>query len=190
LLLEYSAFIEEVIAMQSYNTEVLVRSINFSDPSSDLYYGSLVYNGGPRENSEPLFFAPCFDRNAPLGMEGIQFISRVYYQDRFDIHDANGAQLALSHATEIIKSKTQQLAKRKTTAETINYLNTLHAKWSRGIRRMPAIWPKDHNIVRVLFLGEPMRLPTPLTKHGGMIGPGFGMMLETLLSTRERFFNC
>jgi len=176
LLSEFEDLIEEVIGMQSYNTEVLVRDIRFEHESRDLFHDQCLYNAGPIKGAEPLFFAPNFTKDAPLGMDGIQFISRVYYQDRFNIHDKNGARAALEKAKEIVDSRWKVLEKRKTTKNTVAYLKSLPGFWDLGVKKMPRIW-KDKAVVTIFFLGIPMRLPVPVRKQGGMIVPGFSVLL-------------
>jgi hypothetical protein len=190
LLVEFAELIEEVIQMQSYDIEVLVRDIKFSDKSKELYYRNFLYNGGPRGTLEPLFFAPNFTKDSLVGMDGIQFISRVYYRDRFDIHNARNAAEALDQAQKLLPDRVEKLKKRKTTSQSVSYLESLPAHWKRGIEQMPSIWPTDKNEVAVYFLGKPMRLPVPLRKEGGMVAPGFNLTLEELLHVENKTLKC
>gem|GEM_PF-3662237 len=176
--------------MPSYDVEVLVRDIKFPHESSSLYYDHLLYNSGAKRIAEPLFFAPNITKPAPLAMDGIQFISRVYHIDRFNVHNRQEAHSALERARKLINERIAVLKRRKTTKDSITYLSDLPSKWARGIRRMPHVWPSDKKNVAILFLGEPMRLPMAVKKKGGQIPPGFNLTLESLLIGGSRSFMC
>lgn len=187
-LAQLSAFIQEVIGMQSYNREVLVRDLNCDHASFPLFTEFDMYACQPEEIAEPLFFAPCFtNASTDLG-NGIHYVSRVYCRTLASLKDAEDVERALGEAVQVVRDKVKTLKGRKTAHEQVRYLESLPAKWKRGCRYARKHRRRDTHAV--FFLGNPIRLPVPLAKRGKMVPIGFSMTMEQLMSAEPAVFNC
>lgn len=185
---EYRRFIEEVIGMQSYDREVLIRDLNSQSSGYELFLERDMYVCQVKERAEPLFFAPCFVNAAIGANNGIHYVSRVYYKTVVRLKDRSAVQEALRHATEIVDRTIKPLRRRKGARRQVEYLRALPDKWARGLKSLAADRRRETNAV--LFLGDPMRLPLPLKKHGYMVPMGFSMTMEQLMSAEPGSFNC
>jgi hypothetical protein len=188
ILRELASLIEEVIGMQHYDREVLIRDVNVNNRSYDVYFDGNIYSCQPRENAEPLFFAPCFTGSDRRIEDGIHYFSRVYFRGVVVKRNARAIAEVLERATEVIDDKTDALAHRKRAKGEVSYLKSLPLKWRKGLRDMPA---NKHGAGRVIFfLGNPIRLPQPLRKDGKMIPIGFSMTIEHLMTSDAAWFEC
>ncbi len=189
LLKELAAFIGEVLEMQSYNREVLVRDLNYAHPSYQLYLDHDIYACQKEEIAEPLFFAPCFSQADTALGNGIHYVSRVYFRTVVSFKDRAGVRSALERATAVVRKNLEALEGRKGAQAQTKYLKNLPRKWSAGVRRLLKERWRDTNAL--YFLGDPMRLPVPLRKRGKQVSIGFSMTMEQLMSVIEPgFFNC
>lgn len=188
ILGELSAFIQEVIGMQSYNREVLVRDVNCRHASYPLFMEHNMYACQPDELAEPLFFAPCFT-SAPTTLgNGIHYVSRVYFRAVVSLKDPDGVQRALDEAVEVVRNKAEPLRSRKGAVEQVHYLDSLPPRWSRGWRYLRKRGWRETGVL--FFLGNAIRLPVPLKKRGSMIPKGFSMTMEQLMSAGPGVFRC
>jgi hypothetical protein len=187
LLRELEYFIEEVIGMQSYDREVLIRDLNVTYTSYQLYLDNNLYRCQTNESAEPLFFAPCITGAVSEANMGIQHFSRVYYREVVKMKDLDSIEVALEAARQIITKKIDRLEGKKTTQEQIAYLRSLPGKWKQGFK----IARKDDKATQtVFFLGDPIRMPSALRKKGKMVPIGFSLSLEQLMSKGEGTFRC
>lgn len=187
-LAELSAFIQEVIGMQSYNREVLVRDLNCEHHSFPLFMEFDMYACQPEEIAEPLFFAPCFT-SASTGLgNGIHYVSRVYFRAVVTPKDADRVERALEEAVQVVRDKTEPLKARKGARQQVRYLGSLPDKWKSGCKHLRKhAWRETSAL---FFLGNPMRLPVPLRKQGKQVPIGFSMTMEQLMSAEPGAFNC
>jgi len=191
LLSEYARLLQEVLRMQSYDREVLVRDVTWLQPSFHRFFRHNLYTCQASEISEPLFFAPCFSGDADPIHKGIHYFARVYCKDTLTFRDADQVAEALAAAQKAINDKVDVLAGRKGAAEEVAYLKSLPAKWRSGMNAAsqdPEM--RDEDEWAVFFLGAPMPLPRPLFKKGFMIPLGFSMSIEHLINGTEATFKC
>ena len=189
VLKEYGHFMQEVLHMQAYDREVLVRDVKWGTSSFDMFFKHLLYECQASEIAEPLFFAPCFSGNVLRVHKGIHYFSRVYYKATFSFADQNATRQSLAKAEAVIKDKVGALRHKKTTAREIAYLESLPPRWKKGIKlRVRMVKKGDRHAV--FFLGEPIPLPRPVFKDGKMIPLGFSMSLEQLMNGSETTFRC
>ncbi len=190
LLDELAGLIEEIIGMQAYDREVLVRDVGWGSDSLNSFFKHRVYICQASEMAEPLFFAPCISGDAEKIHKGIHYFSRVYCKVTFLPADRDAARESLAEAKGVIDSKVEGLKHRKTTAEEVKYLRSLPAKWAAGLKakaRQKVSKTKEH---AVFFLGDPIPLPKPVAKRGLMVPLGFSVSLERLMNGNEAFFKC
>lgn len=187
-LRQLSLFIEEVIGVQSYNREVLVRDLNCEHWSLPLFMEHNMYASQPIESAEPLFFAPCFTSATTALGNGIHYVSRVYFRTVVSLKDVDGVERALEDAVQVVRGKAALLKARKRADQQVRYLNSLPAKWRRGLRDLRT--HQGRKTSALFFLGDPIRLPVPLKKHGRMVPIGFSMTMEQLMSAEPGAFNC
>ncbi len=186
LLGEYARLIQEIIGMQSYDREVLVRDVTWGSGSFDSFFKHRLYRCKVKEIAEPLFFAPCFAGNVERIHKGIHYFSRVYYRTTFAFGDRNAVREALDEANSVIENKVKVLKNKKSGKDEIEYLKSLHALWTKGVSACKDL-KQEH---AVFFLGDPIPLPKPVFKKGFMIPSGFSMSLEQLMNGREAQFKC
>ncbi len=187
-LRQLSAFIQEVMGMQSYNREVLVRDLNCKHSSFPLFMEFDMYGCQARESAEPLFFAPCFtDSNTAIG-NGIHYVSRVYFRTVASPKETDSVERALEDAVQIVRANVDPLKARKGASQQVHYLESLPAKWKRGCRHLRKHGSSETSAL--FFLGDPMRLPVPLKKRGSMVPIGFSMTMEQLMSAEPGVFYC
>jgi hypothetical protein len=188
ILRELKHLIQEVIKMRSYDREVLIRDLQTTHGSYELFLDENIYRCQIRERAEPLFFAPCFTGAKNPRANGIHYVSRVYCRSIVRLRSDESIQAALREAAEAVGRIAKPLRGRKTAQEQLEYLDGLRQKWRRGLASPRAKTKEDQNVV--FFLGDPIRLPVPLAKKGSMVPPGFSMTMEQLMSARPGVFNC
>jgi hypothetical protein len=190
LLGEYARLVKEVIGMQVYDREVLVRDVKWGERSFELFFRHCLYNCQASEVAEPLFFAPCFSGKAEPIVKGVHYFSRVYYKSTFAFGDRRAAEDALGEAEGVIRKKLDVLSRKRRAADQIKYLTELPQFWKKGVETMLR-WKVDRGEQHaVFFLGKPMPLPRPVFKRGKMIPVGFSMTLEQLISGTQAEFKC
>jgi hypothetical protein len=188
ILVELSQLIQEVIGMQHYDREVLIRDLNTTWHSYDLYFDYNLYACQASESAEPLFFAPCFTGEDRRLHNGIHYFSRVYYRAVFSKNDDEGIAEALASAKDAIDRKISAMEHRKGAIKEIAYLRDLPVKWRQGLRSLRTKKRRDTNAF--FFLGNPIRLAQPLQKQGKMVPIGFSMSLEHLMTSEAASFKC
>jgi hypothetical protein len=185
---QLSTFIQEVMGMQSYNREVLVRDLNCKHSSFPLFMEFDMYGCQAKESAEPLFFAPCFTNASTVLGNGIHYVSRVYFRTVVSPKDADGVERVLEDAVQIVRAKVDPLKAKKGANQQVHYLESLPAKWNHGCRHLRRHGSSETSAL--FFLGNPMRLPIPLKKHGLMVPIGFSMTMEQLMSAEPGVFYC
>ena len=188
-LAEYAHFIQETLAMQAYDREVLVRDVKWGSESFDLFFRHRLYICQASEIAEPLFFAPCFSGDVERIHKGIHYFSRVYFRFCFALRDLNARRQAIHEAERVIDEKVRSWKNRKTMASEVKYLKELPCLWHRGLNTIQSRVPKGEERA-VFFLGDPIPLPKPVFKKGKMIPLGFSVSLEQLMNGSESYFRC
>jgi hypothetical protein len=187
-LAQLAMFIQEVIGMQSYNREVLVRDLSFEHASFRLFMDFDMYTCQPNEIAEPLFFAPCFTSARTRAGNGIHYVSRVYFRKVVALKNQEAVAGALEDAERVVAEKASALEGRKRARQQVSYLESLPVKWRAGWRYLRKEGWRDTSAV--FFLGDPMRLPMPLKKQGKQVPIGFSMTMEQLMSAEPGTFLC
>jgi hypothetical protein len=188
VLLQLRHFIQEVIGMQSYDREVLVRDLKFRSRSYELFLEHNLYICQESERAEPLFFAPCFTGADVRVNNGIHYVGRVYYRHVIPFKEQDVVSEGLRAAKALVERQVAPLKKRKGAKDQVEYLDGLPAKWRKGFSLLARTKHRDTNAV--FFLGDPIRLPVPLKKQGKMVPVGFSMTLERLMSADPGTFQC
>ena len=187
---QYITLMREVIAMQTYDREVLVRDVGWNSYSFLLYLRHHMYACQITETAEPLFFAPCFSGEAEPALKGIHYVSRVYCRSAVVPADRDTLKDALDQAQAVVRKKTETLAGKKTAKEQVAYLRGLPQHWKRGLKNIRATKKPRSEELAVFFLGQPMPLPRPVFKKGKMVPVGFSLSLEQLMKGTDAVFRC
>ena len=83
--------------------------------------------------------------------------------------------------------KPTPLSRNKGSRREVEYLKELPEKWQSGLRYIRKFKKKEDNAI--FFLGNPIRMATPVYKKGLMVPLGFSMSLESLMSLEKAIFS-
>jgi predicted ATPase len=108
---------------------------------------------------------------------GKSYFGRIYFRGVLVRGRRGNRQTLLDDAEAVINSAIARLKSRKTAQEQRAYFENLPKKWAQGLRRIASSRGKAP--IAVWFLGDPIRLPRPLSKIGRRIPPGFSMTLAS-----------